>query len=451
MNKITKFIGKNKVSISIVLSGFILFIVNVLIFYPGFMSADSITQLAQVMGERPVTDWHPPVMVLVWGILLDITGKVGSMLMLQLAMLWASLVLLAIYIHRITSSVKYAILPLVVGVAPFVISISGVIWKDCHMAFSLLLAAVLTLYLKQLKFKKAIRYCILVVIGLLILYACLLRHNALFAAIPLIYVAISYGISTRMRSQRILYTAAFVLVTFVAGSIVSGLTSARTTNPSSAVMLDDIVNTLSVSDVRKAGIDSDLSQIIQDAVHKCRNRDIVFNSIAYCSGKEAGYRLSYDHPEALRAVWGYMLEHKPWEYLGFRLHAFSIFMFTPERLSYYWNAGIEDNDLDQKVKFEDLGKSLSVYVIDFGYKYFSVLFMPWFWIVFNSILLGYAYKRLKTMRLFVCALAMSAVLYILSYAPVVIGVDYRYIYWSVFASLLAALLAWIDIRYRKNV
>lgn len=451
MERVARFISKNKVYISIIFSGFVLFVINVLIFYPGFMSADSIMQLSQVMGERSVTDWHPPVMVLVWGILLDITGKVGSMLLLQLSMLWISLVLLATYVYRVSSSVKYAFLPLIVGVAPFVISISGVIWKDCHMAFALLLAAVLTLYLKHLKIKKIVRYAILTAIGLLILYACLLRHNALFAAIPLIYVAITYVMPTRMKSQRVVYTAIFVLMTFLMGSVVGGLTSARVANPSSAVMLDDIVNTLSVNDVRKVGIDDELSQTIQDAVHKCRNRDIVFNSIAYCSGKEAGYRLSYDHPDALRMVWGYMLEHKPWEYLGFRLHAFSIFMFTPERLSYYWNEGIEDNNLDQKVKFEDLGKSLGVYVIDFGYKYFSVLFMPWFWIVFNIALLGYAYKRLKTMRLFVCALSVSAVVYILSYAPVVIGVDYRYIYWSVFASLLAALLTWIDIRYRKNI
>lgn len=39
---------------------------TVLVFAPGFLSPDSLDQLQQAEGSRPLTDWHPPVLSLVW-------------------------------------------------------------------------------------------------------------------------------------------------------------------------------------------------------------------------------------------------------------------------------------------------------------------------------------------------------------------------------------------------
>ena len=42
------------------------FMGNILVFYPGFLSNDSMNQLKQAMGLQPISDLLPPVMTLVW-------------------------------------------------------------------------------------------------------------------------------------------------------------------------------------------------------------------------------------------------------------------------------------------------------------------------------------------------------------------------------------------------
>ena len=77
--------------------------------------------------------------------------------------------------------------------------------------------------------------------------------------------------------------------------------------------------------------------------------------------------------------------------------------------------------------------------MDFGYKYFSFIYKPWFWLLAALTLMIYA-KRLKEYRLWVYLLCASAIMYILSYAPGSLTSDYRYIYWSVVSVLIAGIV-----------
>ena len=38
-----------------------------IVFYPGYMSPDSISHLEQATGVAHLTDWHPPVITRLWG------------------------------------------------------------------------------------------------------------------------------------------------------------------------------------------------------------------------------------------------------------------------------------------------------------------------------------------------------------------------------------------------
>lgn len=57
------------------------------VFHPGYLSADSNTQLWQALGDEPMNDWHPPVMALLWRIIIRITGDFSTMAALQAAVL----------------------------------------------------------------------------------------------------------------------------------------------------------------------------------------------------------------------------------------------------------------------------------------------------------------------------------------------------------------------------
>ena len=62
-----------------------------IVFYPGYMSPDSISHLEQATGVAHLTDWHPPVMTRLWGFLIRVTGHISSMLIFQLVLLVAAI------------------------------------------------------------------------------------------------------------------------------------------------------------------------------------------------------------------------------------------------------------------------------------------------------------------------------------------------------------------------
>ena len=73
-----------------------------IVFYPGYMSPDSISHLEQATGVAHLTDWHPPVMTRLWGVLIGITSHISSMLIFQLALIVAAMFMLSIIVYRYT-------------------------------------------------------------------------------------------------------------------------------------------------------------------------------------------------------------------------------------------------------------------------------------------------------------------------------------------------------------
>jgi biotin transporter BioY len=94
---------------------------------------------------------------------------------------------------------------------------------------------------------------------------------------------------------------------------------------------------------------------------------------------------------------------------------------------------------------------LNGYVEKFASHDFGFIFRPYFWLLAAIGLFIYALKRqAMKYRLAIVCLSLSAAIYILGYVPLVIGADYRYIYWSVIATCLAGLLAAVDRKKQKT-
>ena len=68
---------------------------TILTFAPGYLSPDSLDQLRQARGMTPLTDWHPPVLSLLWRALIAATGSFASMAVLQSLVFWGALWVLA--------------------------------------------------------------------------------------------------------------------------------------------------------------------------------------------------------------------------------------------------------------------------------------------------------------------------------------------------------------------
>jgi len=107
------------------------------LFYPGFMSADSASQLLEAR-RGSFSDWHPPIMAALW-MLCDrvVAGPLG-MLLLQTALFWIGLALLA---DRLSAPVALkAGFLLLIGLAPPIVTIAGAIWKDVLLPAFLVMA-----------------------------------------------------------------------------------------------------------------------------------------------------------------------------------------------------------------------------------------------------------------------------------------------------------------------
>lgn len=418
--------------------GSFLFLFNVLVFYPGHMSNDSIQQLSQALGDKPFNDWHPPVMALLWSVFIYVTGSIASMLVFQLMMLWLSLYLLAKYFYKVGRKRWISLLPYALGLAPFILNISGTIWKDVHMALAFLLASVLLLvYANKLRTHKLVASAVAV----LVVYGTLMRYNAVLAAIPIVYYCINVYMAKSRRKTKVGLSILGGFAILVINLIVGMVFPVEKTHPASAVMLDDIVSVRQDRSLNE--VSQPLRQHLYDIRSRCMAKDVPINSFWVCADDADRATVSQSHYNELSSLWLRTIIQHPISYAQYRLYTFTLLIFAPEERTYVYAGGVVANNLGVKSRGAYTTKALGVYVTDFGHRHFPFLYQAWFWILAAIALVAMS-KSAKAHGDYVRMLAWSALLYIFAYAPMVVAADYRYIYWPVMAVCVGSALLFID-------
>jgi hypothetical protein len=155
-------------------AGFLLCVVS---FYPGYLSTDSIRQLSEARAWA-FTDAHPPLMAALWGVVDRVLPGPVGMLLLHNAAFWGALALF----WRATArrSLWAGLCFVAAGFLPPVLALLSTIWKDVGMGASLLLASALIYTALRGGSKWA-----LVASAPLLFYGYGVRHNAAPAVLPL--------------------------------------------------------------------------------------------------------------------------------------------------------------------------------------------------------------------------------------------------------------------------
>ena len=418
----------------------------VIVFYPGYMSPDSISHLEQATGVSHLTDWHPPVMTRLWGLLIGVTGHISSMLIFQLVLLVAAMFMLSILVYRHTRNRAWALSVYVIVLLPNIVNIAGVIWKDVQMAFSLTLAVLLIWFIISSK-KPLGRVAVYGIVGLallLILYAGMLRYNALFAVLPILFVLPSL-LTKRFHVWSGLASVIIGLVVTIGVTIVINQPSEKT-HPITAVQLDDIVHVANF-DREQHGRWSMYKKIHDTCRDKTKD---IMNSYIICTTAAQREVLKNEHQGVFNDWLSTIIRH-PIKYVSYRLATFSIFIFPqPERM-YIFQPGIEQNQVGAAVKNEYAISGLAAYVKDGAQANIPLIFQPWLYL---AVLVFIYYKsgriREQVQRHFIRAVALSGLIYIVAYFPMAVAVDYRYMYWSVFAAILSGLFTIILSRSKKE-
>ncbi|WP_293881249.1 hypothetical protein [Sphingomonas sp.] len=144
-------------------------------YWPGLMTWDPVRQYGEAL-SGDIDDWHPPAMQWVWRQLISIQSGPPSMLLMQLALYWGGLLLLASTAwQRRRSALAWALLAC--GLWPLGLALTGMILKDSLMTGTLLVASGLLACGGGVPSR--------VLAGAMLIVAATLRFNAFTACLPL--------------------------------------------------------------------------------------------------------------------------------------------------------------------------------------------------------------------------------------------------------------------------
>lgn len=419
------------------------------VFHPGYLSADSNTQLWQALGDEPVNDWHPPVMALAWRGLIAITGDFSVMAAVQAAVLWGTLWVLARLVWKWTGSRGLSLAVLGVGFAPHIMNLTGVVWKDVHLAYALLAVFALALTVRELPRERTRTRWALLVLGLLFLtYAALVRKNGIPATVPVFALLVLAAWPSPGRRRWLAATGVF-LAALMGGSVaVDAATDPLTTRVYAVIPVDDLVHVLTPDQVRsaaeQAGADPDLRDRLVTAATTCQKRGITSDGYLQCFPQRRPFDVTYldRRADVLVRMWTRQMP-KHWKgYAEYRTRVFTKLLFQSNQT--FWN-GTHVNAgarLHPEVRRQPLNDTLRFalrnYVTGFA-RDLPMLFQGWFWLAVALLLVlrrRWAAPCAREIRL----LGASALLYVLAYLPTAPESNYRYVYWPALAGTVALTL-----------
>jgi hypothetical protein len=423
-----------------------------LAFHPGYMSNDSIAQLTQARAGA-IGGMHSPVMTWVWRQVDGLLPGPAGMLLLQNAIFWAGLALLA-------ASKPCALSPvyiLAVGLCPPLVAQLATVWKDVHMVAGLVLAAGSLAATARWRTRST---HVLAAVGLF--YAAAARPNGIVAAVP---VALWWGLLFPNAWSRVarkglglgagaLLAAALVVAVSganraivatgppaaskgVDGDAGPGAAAVRPLDPASprsrfqSTYVHDLVGISVATGVPQLPPEILLAPGMPSAeqLAQCYSPSFV-DPLYFGPCRVPGFsdpRLV----DALRDRWVEAVREHPTVWLGNHLVMFRVMMgFATPRPYYPYHYGIDDNALGIRHGHHAFNR-LATRVLSSWRN--SVLFRPWIWLVAQLGLVAWAtITRRATAG--TGALVASSIAHLIPYFFITPAPDFRYAWWVVVAT-----------------
>ncbi len=184
-----------------------IFLINVLIIWPGQMNPDSIGQYNSAINSE-YTDAHPPMMSVLWRLLDFFHKGPGLLFLFHLLLLYTALIIFISIFRESKLSWFYVIFPLL----PQILFYSGGIWKDVGFAFSYLLSIAIVSFLIS-KNKKPGFFLILLIFFLLF-YGTLIKFQAMYV-LPFMLFGLVYTLNDFKINFKIFILTLFSYVYFI--------------------------------------------------------------------------------------------------------------------------------------------------------------------------------------------------------------------------------------------
>lgn len=426
------------------------FALNLVGYYPGFISPDSLDQYQQAFTHQ-YSDWHPPIMAGFWSLLIRLHPGGQLMFFIQLLAFWISFFML--FKIALTHFKKVAWLVPFLFFAPFVQNFTGNIWKDVGLAISWLLA--LAVMLNAYYNRRAITRFETIGCFVLLCYGCWIRINALPGVVPLLGIWIymqnnpfDFVLSTRRFLLKIAYTTAIVIGLQI--TITTLVLKPVKTYPEYKLFFHDLTGiyketgNLYFPECIKNYEGFDSAYIRQKYIHS------TFDNVWWNpDNKRVMPNPSAENMDELQTAWMKAILKHPLVYLKNRSIGFLQFLRITNSgstlaITYQY---IHPNTYGLTFKQNGITRLFRTFVE--GQR--SMPYMqPWFWLLINLLVIFLAKKELfYPDRYLTLGLAYSSLLYIaLEYIVYQADTEFRYFYWNCVALSLAILI--LAFRYTKN-
>ena len=446
MRDVSNAVHRHAPSLPLVLLAGFGFTVTLVAYYPGLLTFDSIWQFNQSMSGAYM-DHHPPIMAWVWALTNRVIPGPFGMLLLQVSLMWLALLLVADGAAR--RSIRHAWIIVTVGFLPPIIGIEGEIWKDVQMSAALLFT--FALIYRASAGRERIGGVVAALALLPLFYATAVRANAPAATGPiLVYWALCTFRRKSLRAAAAIGATALALMLGAQWIFANEYLEVR------HAYISQFLEAFDLAAIRCNGgevaIPDEVRSVAPDANPLCEAFDPLKADFLFAPAG-APLRPSTD-PEVIRALgsdWRHAILAYPSVYLKHRLRAFGAllgggtdeirrplwlpysipnrygFTFVPNSVTYAIGAGVG-------VARPGLYNGRVWLAVAFAVLVLAALRARW----------G---KRTDPAAL---ALAISAITYTLPYFVVAPAPDYRYIYWTVVAAAMGALLALLQPRRAIN-
>lgn len=402
-------------------------------FYPGFMSTDSINQYSQTL-SGVYNDHHPIIFAKLWSVLDDIVSGPFLMLLLQASIYW--LAILILYLKKKTYGKSRLII--LMGFSPFLLSILGVIWKDIHFAVALLFIVATSVERKSFN----LRIHGILLLGLemaLLLYASNVRGNS-WAAIPFVaYIWIRSYLKNTNKIKVVSLALLFTICAFGLGTIYTkDVVKATPSDFANYFMTDQLIY---FSYLEKKSLVPEVAYTDMVDCAFAVVAEMKLTQRAFCLEISGKYSTASFNTKNLRNQLIKSIKEHPWEFLMYKISAYSEFTGTFwHKNYYYWHPGLDKNDFGLTQKDNPVTVLLRYYV-EGVITLLPFLFAPLFWLWLSTMLILLSWlvrKRIDSEIPFM--LSMSTFLYNFQNFVAAGGPDFRYFYWSAMGTTLSLVL-----------
>jgi len=403
------------------------------VFYPGIMNYDA--RYVYLDGLKGFYgDWQSPVMTWLWKTIDPLAPGSASMFLLIAALYWLGIGTLATALARRSRSA--AIILVLLALTPPLFAFVGIIWRDVLMAGCFLLAAAMAFATGDRNDRPVAVQA--VALGLIVL-GVLIRPNALAAA-PALVTYVLWPQQFSFRRTALLFIPVMVALYALVQVVYYGALNATRQHPLHSVIVFDLGGITWFSGENQFPVtwSAQEAEALRGRCYDPSYWNVYWNGDCKFAMSRLESEPKIFGTPALSRAWLEAIVKHPIAYLQHRLSFFRAFLLDSHLTM--WTADIEN---PPKTMFEDRPAFKALTNVHDLLKLTPLFRMgTWFVACIGLCALGWR-RRHDPDGAFVLGVCGSAALYVLSYLPLGVASEFRYVYWAVLASAAgaAALLA----------